>query len=84
MPAVIDSTAASVGSSASPAKPTLVSTLACCNSASCAKDCATAMGSVPQWVIRFSLMRPDSPSRDIACNCGITGVSSWMMMDAVM
>ena len=84
VPAVMDSTAANVGRNASPVKPTLVSTFACCNRTNWAKAWAMAMGTVPQWVIRFILMRPASPSRDIFCSDGITGVSSCMMIDAVI
>ena len=42
------------------------------------------MGIVIQWVIRFILARPASPSRAISCNEGITGVSNWIMIDEVI
>ena len=84
VPAVRDRTAARVGRNESGPNPTLVSTPACCRSTIWAKAWAMAMGTVPQWVMRFILMRPASPSRDRFCNWGMTGVSSCMMMDAVM
>ena len=84
VPAVIEIMAAVVGSRASPAKPTLVSTPLCCNSTSCPNPWAKAIGTVIQWTMRLTLARPASPSRDICCNWGMTGVSSCITMDAVM
>ena len=73
VPAVRDRTAANVGRKESGPKPTLVSTPACCSSTICAKAWAMAMGTVPQWVMRFILMRPASPSRDRFCKLGNHG-----------
>ena len=42
------------------------------------------MGTVIQWVIWFIRCRPLSPSRARDCNCGRTGVSTWMTMEDVM
>ena len=46
--------------------------------------CASASGTVSQWVIWLILFRPDSPSFEISVRRGITGTRSCMMIEAVM
>ena len=46
--------------------------------------CASASGTVSQWVIWLILFRPDSPSFEISVRRGITGTSSCMMIEAVI